>query len=226
MKKIVLTGMMVCLTASMAMAAGLNFYWNPAGLNQCPTVPVAPGNLDQTWDCTVPVDANTGAFVAVGSFTPSKNLLAFNSIAVVIDGQSAGDLPAWWEGFNDGSCRQNSWGIALSTATATAPCTKLWTAAPTGGLGAWQTALNPPPLPPAPGANRVRIKFIYAMTSARVNLNVTKEYNAFSLTMDTNNSIDDPDAGITACAGCNVGLSLVLNEIKVEATPTGTSSRT
>jgi hypothetical protein len=74
MKKILLTGLSLCLTASMATAAGLNFQWSPTNAGACQTIMVT----NATWDCTLlPSDvgagdgANDGFFYATGSVQPS-----------------------------------------------------------------------------------------------------------------------------------------------------------
>jgi hypothetical protein len=214
MKKILLTGMMLCLTASMAMAAaGLNLYWNPAS-SQCPVAPGA-SNTDVTFTC----DNNDDALpYMVLSFTPGTALVGFRALSVVMDGQTPGDVPAWWQIYNAGSCRPNSISTGVQyTPNPTAPCvgngtTKLWTALPSGGMTAYQTALYPPPLPlPAPAPNRFRIKAGFSMGSGRANpLVVTTQYNAMYVLIDAANTVD-----VGACAGCADGATIVLNEIYI-----------
>jgi len=226
MKKILLTGLLLCLTASMAMAAaGLNFYWTGA-TGECPAT--GAGLSAATWDCTLAHDydndvtgANEGYFTAVASFFPGTLFASLKGIEVVMDGQSAGDLPAWWQGFNLGACRATAYGSFAKVSPVAAPCLVLWTATPQGGIGAFQTTAYPPGTPfPDPLPNRFRIKIGFATAAARTTLlNTTKQYNAFSLTMNTTKSLDDPlaDPPVVACAGCDMGVTIVLNQITLKA---------
>jgi len=218
MKKILLTAAMLCLTASLSLAAGLNLYWNSS--IQCPASPTAD-NINQDWDCVTLPDANTGSFIIVGSFMPNLPIVGFTGIDCVIDGQTPGDVPAWWQMGNVGACREASILPGAPTGTLTAPCagtasTRLWTTTASGGLTAFQTALYPPPLPlDPPAANRFRIKVAYSLAGPRANpLNVLVQYNAFNLTIDTNNSAVDVENGVEfACAGCEVGATMVFNQV-------------
>ena len=188
-------------------AAGLNFTWSPTNACQSPQI------TNQTFAC----DANDASFTMVGSFMPGVQATQFYGIEVIVDGQSDGaNVPSWWQAFNDGSCRQNS--VSPGAAfLAGGGCTKLWSAGASGGLGAWQTTDYPPPTGNVPAANRLRFKIAYVMATARVNLNVSKEYSAFQLIMDSNNSINDPaaDPPIVACPGCLVPVTLLLQQINV-----------
>lgn len=216
MKKILLAGMLLCLVSSTALAAtGLNFYWTPDG--KCPAVPAS--YINQAYDC---LTNDGGSWKMVGSFQLPAALPQFYGIEVIIDGQSVGPVPAWWQSFNDGSCRANAFYPSVSMLAQTSPCTKLWPVAPSGGFGAWQTADYPPPTGNVPLPNRLRIKLAYVMATTRVNLLATKVYNAFNVNMDATNSaedLSDPGNPIYACAGCLVPVTLVLNQINALADP-------
>jgi len=215
MKKLMLAGLLLCLTASMALAAtpGLNFTWNEAANGKCLAAIIA----NEDWDCTIE-GANDGAFQAVGSFTPPVAIAGFSAMGALVDGQTAAEMPAWWQSVNAGSCRQNA--VQSGVGVKGSPCTvSLWPGTAYGGIGAWQTALYPPPAPNnAPLPNRLRIKVGYAMSASTVNLLTTNEYSTFVLNMDTTNSMDDPANSIVACAGCSVGMTLVLNQIEAVGT--------
>jgi len=222
MKKVLLAGMMLCLTASMAFAyAGLQMTWNPNNYD-CLSVPVT--NVD--WDCVTVPGANGGFHKIVISFRTDKQLVGFNGVSAVIDGQTVGDVPAWWQMFNEGSCRSLSLVPGLPPANPTAPCagdrtTRLWSAGtPVGGLTAYQTALYPPPAPlPAPLPNRFRIKLGYGTAGNRaLPLVTTTQYNAFNLTIDTFNSTVEEGVVTDPCAGCEVGVTLLLSEIYIVGT--------
>jgi hypothetical protein len=205
MKKIVLTGMMLCLTASMALAAGFNFTWNTSAA--CPATPIA----NQTWDCTQAIpDVNSGSFFMVVTVQPHVALPAFNALDMIIDGQSVGPVPAWWQTYNAGSCRATDFAITPVTTNAVAPtmCTtatagKLWTTTPYGGQASWVVT-----------GNRFRTLIGYATAGSRAaNLSITAQYNVLSILMDSNNTLLDPDNASVTCAGCDEGVTLVLNQI-------------
>jgi hypothetical protein len=134
-----------------------------------------------------------------------------------------GEVPAWWQLYNIGSCRPNSIYPGLPPIAPAAPCagnqtTKLWSAGPpSGGIIAYQTTRYPPPAPlPAPAPSRFRIKMGYATASGRTApLVTTQQYNTFNLTIDTYNSAIEEGGVTTPCAGCDVGVSLVLSEIYI-----------
>ncbi len=210
MKKIILTGMLLCLTASMALAAGLNFNWN-TGMN-CPVDQVAGKSL--TWDCLDP-GANDGVFYMIASVMPNIAVVGFNAMDARIDGQSAGPIAPWWQAFNAGSCREAAFTPGVIGTNPIAPCagtatTKLWTTAAYGGMGAW--TIN---------GNRFFTVIGFATAANRVaNLNnTTTQYNVFNVQMMTSNSLDVPESepgagdGIVACPGCADGMTLVLNQI-------------
>jgi len=218
MKKILLTGMMLCLTASMAMSSGLNFNWNTT--KQCPTVQT--GNLN--WDCLDPA-ANDGVFYMVATAMPNIAVVGLNAMDSRIDGQStSATLPQWWHAFNAGSCREAAFTPGVIDVNPTAPCagsatTKLWTTAAYGGMGAWNHyGVDPRVTSPS----RFFTVVGFATAANRVaNLSTTTQYNVYHLQMQTTNSIyvaPDPDNGIDEvipCAGCDVGVTLVLNQISL-----------
>ena len=186
---------------------GLNFSWSPDG--NC----VSPLIANQTFAC----NTNGASFIAVASVTPSPDLPQFYELEAVIGCQSEGPLPAWWQSFNSGSCRETS-ATLRTTSVAAGGCQSPWSEAPSlGGIGAWQTALFPPPVGRVPPANRLVIRLAYQMATARPHLRAAKEYNAFQLVLDTNHTVDDPEHGVVACAGCATGVTLMLDLIVLTA---------
>jgi hypothetical protein len=152
---------------------------------------------------------------------PSILFPLLKGIEVVIDAQSNGDMPDWWQSYNAGTCRATNFGASGMIAPVSLPCLVLWTAAPNGGINAFQTADYPPGTPfPDPAPNRLRIKVAMGTALGRTTLlNTTKQYHAFTMSMNTGKSIDDPlnDPPVVACVGCDVPVSLVLNQIGLYA---------
>jgi len=184
-------------------APGLNFTWSPDGRCMRPLV------TNQNFTC----NANDATFIAVGSVEPSFSMTGFSGLEATINCQSEGPLPDWWQSFNPGSCRQTSASVR-STFVSGGGCYNLWSANTQGGIGAWQTALYPPPMPPlAPAANHLVIKLVFIMATARSSLNASRVYEAFQLVVDTRRTVADPDSGVAACAGCGTGLTLTLDRV-------------
>ncbi len=214
MKKILLTGMMVCLTASMALASGLNINWVTNATGNCSAV--ATSNM--TWDCTVdnPDGANNGDKLFVVSAMPNIPLIGFNAFDCILDIQSDAALPQWWQSYYAGTCRQTGFVVGTPPMTPTAPCagsstTKLWSVGtPFGGVASW--FINP--------SNRARVKIGFATAATRaLPLVTTTQYNMFNMHVYTTNSLDvvaDPDNGIeavVACPGCAVPVTLVVQQV-------------
>jgi hypothetical protein len=218
MKKIVIAGLLLCVTASMAMAGGLNFNWNTSA--NCPTAANQAAAKSLTFDCIGDIangiDPNVGDFYMMISVTPNIAVVGFNSTDMRIDGQAAGPIPAWWQSFVPGSCRETAFlpaaspanpasGICLSAAS-----TKLWTAGvPLVVMGAWNI-----------NSNRFYTVLGAATAGNRAaNLNVAGHYGVIALEMLTSNSLDVPESApgagdaVVACAGCAVPMTLVLNQV-------------
>ena len=93
MKSVLLTGVLLVLTASMASAVGLDMGYAIAGENTCPSS--VQSTLNHTFACT----ANTGAAVLVGSFVAPPGLNSVTSEEMFVDVQVhdvGGSLPPWW----------------------------------------------------------------------------------------------------------------------------------
>jgi len=202
MKKIVITALMLALTATLAAASGLDFQWSTS--QNCPTT--ATG----TWTFACNTNSNVEYMVACGM--PNVALVGMNAMDARIDVQTANAIPAWWQGFNAGACRQAAFSPSvLPSALTLSGCTqRLWTTDAYGGIGAW--AID--------GANRFHIVVGYATAGNRVaNLSTTARYNAFQIAVLASNTVadpGDPDNGIdpvVPCAGCADGATLVLNQI-------------
>jgi hypothetical protein len=205
MMKFLLTGMMLCLAAPMALASGLDFTWNTS--KQCPVV--WTGNQD--FDCL----NNDDLFYMVASVVPNIEVPGFNALDARIYGVVPGAVPAWWQAFDPGSCREAAFMPGLPPTIPTSPCagnatTKLWTTAAYGGVGSWVYD----------NSTRFHTVISFAAAANRVaNLSTTTRYNAFNLEVLTSNSVyvaPDPDNGIEEvipCAGCDLGVTLALDYI-------------
>jgi len=211
MKKFLLLGgawLVLSAPAAMADTGGINFAWGAGCWGENPV-------NSKTFAC----NTNTGNAQATGSFAPSANMDLFVGIEGVVDLQAdAVSLPSWWQFFNSGSCRSTS--LSMSSDFSSAPgtsCADPYAGLAAGGLAAYQTSGTVPPNP-HPGDNVARIKLAAALADPSP-LVAKTEYYGFRLTINYAKTV-----GTGACAGCNTGVTLVLNEIKA-ANNDGTSER-
>ncbi len=199
MKKLLLVGALLALSASAATAGGVNFAWGTGCWIENPV-------NAKTFAC----DVNTGNASFTGSFLCSVAHPNFVGIEVVVDGQTAGaTLPDWWQLFNVNACRQTALSTSADFTSALGMCTDPWLGLAQGGVAAWQTQLFPPPFPlNAPAANVCRLKVAYALADPNP-LQPNIEYYAFRATIQYAKTV-----GTGACAGCTVPMTFVLNQIK------------
>jgi len=92
-------GLVLLPSASSVRAAGLNLAWDKC-LSE-------GGGIAKTFDC----GSNQGYAGIVGSFIPSQPHPRLVAFEVKLDVQSqTRTLPAWWQLFNSGSCRESASG--------------------------------------------------------------------------------------------------------------------
>ncbi len=191
---------LVLLAPGGARAGGLNFAWD-----QC--YPEG-GTYFKCFAC----DTDLGYHSVVGSFAVSDSLPDFIGLGALVDGIStSAELPAWWQVFNAGSCRQA--GLSVSFDFYERPqtsCRDPWGAVAIGGISSYRTALFPPPAPlNVPAADAFRLK-LAGQLAEPVALAPGVEYYAFELRVRNVKS-----TGASACAGCGTGVCLLLGEIRV-----------
>jgi len=202
MKKLLLSVILLALTASVALAGHLNLNYG-AGCWSDGT-PLAA----KTFACNV----NSGNFQMTASFIPTAPRADWVGMTAILDGhtQPGVPLPAWWQFYNTGSCRQASMSTSADfTSSPAIGCMDPFGGLANGGIGAYQTTLYPPPAPlNVPPANRFRLKVAYGLTTEG-DLPVGVEYYAFRATVNYLKTM-----GTTACAGCATPLTMVLEEIR------------
>jgi len=182
-----------------AQAGGFNLAWDqcwPEG-----------GVASKCFAC----DTNSGFHALVGSFALDEPLADFTALSAIVDGQTvSGDVPPWWQMFNPGSCRSAALSVSFDfLESPNTSCVDSWQGLATGGIAAYQTALFRPPAPiNAPAPNRLRIKLSGLLTDP-VTVQEGVEHYAFRLHIRNLKT-----TGTGACAGCGVGLCLVLQEMR------------
>src|SRR5262245_62621393 len=100
-KAILLCGMLLAISATTALAGGLNLRWtNCLG---------DAGVQNLTFAC----NTDTGSRPLKGSFSIDADLAEVNGNELVFDISTASaSLPDWWQFLNGGSCRQTALSIA------------------------------------------------------------------------------------------------------------------
>lgn len=201
MKKLLLSGILLALTASVALAGTLNLTYG-AGC-------WADGTplTSRTFAC----NSNSGNFSMTGSFIPTVAKNDWAGMSAILDGHTLEgvNLPDWWQFSNTGACRQASMSTSADFTTAPGGCLDIWLGAAVGGIAAYQTTLFPPPAPlNVPPPNRFRLKIGYVLASNQVIPADGSEYYGFRVTINNTKTMGTP-----SCAGCATPLTMVLEEI-------------
>jgi len=192
-KTLLLTCTVLALSAGIAAAGpgAVNLAWNNCSTN---------GQADHLNACT----SNTGINTLVGSFVAPCCVTAASANEIVIDLQSLGvSLPAWWGMRATGTCRTSaSLLINLDFTGGPFGCYDYWQGGASGGVSE-----------DAPVGNRARIKALGALPAGSPLIGpIAEGTEVYSFKININNA---KSAGLGACAGCNAGVTLVLNSIKI-----------
>jgi len=206
MKKVtLLCALLLAVTAGVAAAGpGVNLRWN-ACIGDA-------GVINKNFACT----SNTGSNVLVAGFELGGEITQASGQEIVIDlASTQPTLPAWWSMFQAGTCRQTSLSMNTSISLSAVNCIDWANAQAAGGIGAYNIGQR--------GPNTSRIKIAIAVPiAALADLLPGQEY--FSVNLAINNA---KTVGTGACAGCNDGVCIVFNSVKVTTpSPGGIDDRT
>ena len=199
MKKIAALTIGLLLTASAAMAAGVNLY-----VGDC-----SGGSSVNSY--TNACNKNTGTpMVLVASVILDAPDPDFIGAATIIDLQSsAASLPAWWAADGTG-CRSGAV-TSLTDPTVSPSCATLWDG---------RSDILPvfAMQPQVGGPNRVRFNSGTAITSSIVIPgDGSTEFGVLKLSISNAKTV-----GTGGCAGCSTGACIVLNEINLQPMSTTT----
>jgi hypothetical protein len=196
-KTLLITGVLLALTATVASAAGINLYWNECSSGTAP-VPT----INKAFVC----NTNNGTNNLYASFDPPAGVVALNGNNLILDLQSASNpLPGWWK-FT--SCRTT----ALSANTvfaASGLCADPWNGG-SPGISAYIENFGGNP-------QRARMGGSVSIATGQPAPSGT-EYYSLIIAIKNAGTIG------TACApqsGCLDPVCIVLNEIKLTQ-PAGT----
>lgn len=192
-KTLLITGALLALAASTAMAGGVNLSWN-----ECGTF----GTQNATFACT----SNTGSNIAYVSYEPNIGVpdMVGNDVAVDLQSASA-SLDQWWQMFNAGSCRQTALSIDANF-LANTNCTDFWANGQSGGIGSYVVNVN-----------RARILIFLAVPgSAAAPVAPGTEYYSVKILIAHTKTV-----GTGACAGCTSPVCLVANIVQCDGNAGG-----
>ncbi len=188
-KAILLCGLLLAMTATVASARGLNLRWtNCVG---------DAGVQDRVFACA----SNVGSNVMAGSFVLDADLLQVNGNELVVDLSTASaTLPDWWQFKNVGSCRQTALSIAAQDGGG---CPDMFQGQASMNIAAYQLNLH--------GPNSGRILCVNAVAAAAiVDLFGGQEYGIARWTISNTKTV-----GTGACAGCQIPTCIVFNSANI-----------
>ncbi len=179
------------LAAGVASAGGggLNLGWSDCG--------GLAGSLNRTFACNTNVGTNT----LVGSFIAPCCVTAAASNEIVVDLQSVGaTLPLWWAMNSPGGCRAGSLSADFNFTGGPFSCTDYWAGGAFGSI-----SMDPP------SGNRARVKMLVTLIQHAPGP-IAEGLEVYSFKMNINNA---KTVGTTSCAGCPLGVCVLLNSIKI-----------
>jgi hypothetical protein len=190
--------LVLLMSAPSVRAAGLNLAWDKC-LSE-------GGVIAKAFDC----GNNTGYVDIVGSFIPTQPHPRFVAFEANLDVQSqTRALPAWWQYFNSGSCRETAFEVVFNFRDQPkSSCDDPFEGAAMGGLGYYATPDHPASAYQG-GPNTARMLMGAALAHSK-SLQPGTEYYAFRLRLQYQSS-----TGSGVCEGCSTPVCLTLSEMSV-----------
>ncbi len=176
-----------------ATAAGINLAWDECGIY---------GSVGRVSSC----NTNAGTNTMVVSYVPPAGITALVGSVAIIDLTSASPtLPDWWQVMNYGSCRDGALSVSADfSSPAYANCQDYWS-----GYGS-ASAQYVVGYGGDPGAARIVVSGSIPVQFA-VPLDPASEYYDFLVHITNQSTV-----GAGSCAGCDVGVCVVLNEVQLD----------
>ncbi|MBI1796089.1 MAG: hypothetical protein HYR74_03445 [Candidatus Eisenbacteria bacterium] len=194
-KTLLITGALLALAASTAMAGGVNLSWGDCGL---------AGTQNKAFAC----NSNTAApNIMVVSYEPNVGVpdMVGNDVAVDLQTASA-TLDQWWQMFNAGSCRATSLSSSADFTAGPFTCTDFWLGLASGGIGSYTVNVN-----------RARILIFWAVPGASAGpVSPGTEYYSCKVTVNNAKSV-----GTGSCAGCASAVCVVANIVQCDGNAGG-----
>jgi hypothetical protein len=200
-------------TATLTLLAAL---FLPAPASAAPGIALAwdhclsqgTGTQNKVFAC----DTNVGSSVMVGTFELVSTLENVSGAEIIIQlATASAALPAWWDLFNSGACRQNGLSANNEVDPADLTCPDWGEGQMLAFLAGYCTLSSGTCVDHPTVANQARIKLVEAVPSQFVKtLSGAQPYFAFNLVLNRQRTV-----GTGSCAGCDVPVCIVLNSIKV-----------
>ena len=207
-RTLLLTGVLMAMSCSMAHAVGLNLGWTTSAKNDCPSS--ALSSLDRTTAC----NSNSGVNVLIGSIIAPSGLNMVVGGAIILDLQTyAPTLPDWWR-FDPVGCRNGAEALNMS-----------FDSALDDGIchNAWQlnaaSAFSYQPDYPGPGYGHLTMVGAIAGQNAQT-WPLGTEWYVFRFTFSNTKT-----TGVGACAGCSTTALITFSYAEINnAAGTGTDA--
>ena len=195
MKRVTLLGgLLLALTATVA-SAGVGLKWNACAGDA--------GLTNKNFACL----SNTGSNLLVGTFAlpaAGVGLANVSGNEVIIDLAAAGStLPAWWQMFKAGTCRQASLSMNFVISALATNCADWAQAQSAGGIGAYNIGQR------GPNTSRI-IAALAVPPSALQNLVGGQEYFSFNVLVNNLKTV-----GTGSCGGCQTPVCIVFNSVNL-----------
>lgn len=181
MKKILLLcGMLLALSATMASAAGINLAWDNC-LN-------GPGNPSKSYACNANSTAQQHMYL---SAVAPANVSLWTSFEWELELQAEDPaLPQWWFVRGAGQCRNGA--LSALAAGVFGGCSDVYGGNGAGGIGSYTVGFN--------GANRARLLGVWSVpTDFQTALNEGEEYFVTRVSITYARTV-----GLGSCAGCDI----------------------
>ena len=200
-KTLLISGVLLALAASTAMAGGVNMSWTACG---------ASGAANRTFLCNNNTGAGTtssapaGENILVVSYQPNFGVpdMAGNDVRIDLQSADATTLNQWWQLFNAGSCRSSQPSVDVAGFQGT--CTNFWAGQAAGGGGVGSYTIN---------GNKAALLIAWATPEAGPVDNLTEYYSVNVRITDTKT------VGSPSCTGCLTGVCLVCNVVSLSYGP-------
>ncbi len=207
MKKLLISAVILMLSAGSAGAVGLNLAW----VNCYPSAGAAQ---DQAFNCddSSPgaMDANTFTFTMVASVIPGINITGLIAWGGTFDWQVANaTLDDWWK-LSTSECREGAISYVFNGFTNTTTCNKqmmVGSPAPLG-IANWAYPSDKP-------SNWARYSPGVVRTTG-FNVVSTTQYQLAIIAVDTHNTKINGDGTTVACAGCLDPACIVFNQVELD----------
>ncbi len=188
----IIVALITVASPASACGSGSNLSWNECG---------AGGFANLVSAC----DTNAGSQTMVVSYVPPSGVDSLVASLAIIDLCSmTSTLPAWWELMNSGSCRNGALSVSTDfSSPAYTYCRDYW-----GGHASVQAQYI---LGYGGDPNAARILMSASMPAQfAAPLDAANEYYDFLVRITNIKTV-----GSDSCAGCDVGVCIVLNEVQL-----------